>query len=123
MTDVRARKDLAPLFMPRSIAIVGCSPVSSGKLGSWPVHNGSKPVAVPKMEVRRGDVIDLVVDPGKTTSFDSFTWIPEFTLVDAPTNQKWNYQKEFNGPVAPTMTPWELAAQVLLMSNEFMFVD
>ena len=94
-----------------------------GKLGSWPVHNGSKPVAVPKMEVRRGDVIDLVVDPGKTTSFDSFTWIPEFTLVDAPTNQKWNYQKEFHGPAAPTMTPWELAAQVLLMSNEFMFVD
>ncbi len=95
----------------------------SGKVGSFSVHNGSKPTAIPKIGVRRGDVIDLVIDPGKTTSFDSFAWIPEFTLVGAPTNQKWNYQKEFHGPPAPTMTSWELAAQVLLMSNEFMFVD
>ncbi|MBA4020374.1 MAG: hypothetical protein C0483_24700 [Pirellula sp.] len=94
-----------------------------GKLGSWPVHNGSKPVTVAKIEVRKGDVIDLVVDPGKTTSFDSFAWIPEFTLVDAPATQKWNYQKEFHGPAPATMNAWELAAQVLLMSNEFMFVD
>jgi acyl-CoA synthetase (NDP forming) len=32
-------KDLRPLFNPRSIAIVGCSPISSGKLGSWPLRN------------------------------------------------------------------------------------
>lgn len=94
-----------------------------GKLGEWTAHNGSKPTTVAKIEVRRGDVIDLVVEPGKTGNHDSFVWTPEFKLVEGGANAAWNYEKDFHGPAAPTMNAWELAAQVLLMSNEFMFVD
>ncbi|MGC3968856.1 MAG: PSD1 and planctomycete cytochrome C domain-containing protein [Pirellulales bacterium] len=95
----------------------------TGKLGEWTAHNGSKPTTLDKVEVRRGDVIDLVVEPGKTGSHDSFVWAPEFKLIEGSTNAAWNYEKDFHGPAAPTMNAWELAAQVLLMSNEFMFVD
>jgi len=78
---------------------------------------------VPRIEVKKGDRFDLVVDSQKTTNHDSFEWSPSFTLLDAPKPTLWSYQADFQGPQPPQMTPWELAAQVLLMSNEFMFVD
>jgi hypothetical protein len=31
--------------------------------------------------------------------------------------------KEFRGPAAPTLLPWEQFALVILQSNEFVFVD
>ena len=35
----------------------------------------------------------------------------------------WAATKDFRGPAAKPLSPWEMLAQVLLMSNEFMFVD
>jgi len=94
-----------------------------GKLGSWIAHNGTVKTVVPRIAVRQGDRFDLVIDSQKTTQFDSFEWSPSFTLLDAPKPKLWNFQADFQGPPPPQMTSWELAAQVLLMSNEFMFVD
>jgi hypothetical protein len=97
---------------------------SSGtKLGSWIAFNGATKTVVPRIEVRKSDVFSLVIDSQKTTQHDSFEWSPSFTLLDSPQKKLWNFQADFGGPPPPTMTPWELAAQVLLMSNEFMFVD
>jgi hypothetical protein len=95
----------------------------SGKLGNWTSHNGVKRTDLDRIEVRRGDSIDLVVEPGKSGNHDSFSWSPEFRLVEAQTPIAWNYEKDFRGPTPPAMNGWELAAQVLMMSNEFMFVD
>jgi hypothetical protein len=52
-------------------------------------------------------------------------------LVEAPGNaaggtQQWSASTEFRGPEAKprkTLTAWERYAQVLLLANEFMFVD
>jgi hypothetical protein len=95
----------------------------AGKLGSWVAQNGKTKTVVPRIEVKQGEQFDLVVDSQKTTNHDSFEWSPSFTLLDARKPTLWNYQADFQGPQPPQMTPWELAAQVLLMSNEFMFVD
>ena len=62
---------------------------------------------------------------------DSFVWSPVIRLVEAPGNaaggvQEWSAKDEFRGPEArprKTLTPWERYAQVLLLANEFMFVD
>jgi hypothetical protein len=95
----------------------------AGKLGTWVAHDGQTKTVVPRIEVKQGEQFALVIDSQKTTNHDSFEWSPSFTLLDAPKSTLWNYQADFQGPRPPQMTPWELAAQVLLMSNEFMFVD
>ena len=35
----------------------------------------------------------------------------------------WDSVSGFHGPLVPPLSRWEQLAQVLLMSNEFMFVD
>ena len=94
-----------------------------GKLGEWTSHNGTQRTKVDRIEVRRGDVIDMVIVPLKTGNHDSFRLDPKFTLVEPMRPQAWSYSKEFHGPTSPSMTPWEMLAQVLMMSNEFVFVD
>ncbi|PYI81115.1 MAG: hypothetical protein DME26_20400 [Verrucomicrobia bacterium] len=64
--------------------------------------------------------------------YDSFTWAPVIKVqvgrgVPAePHAREWNAKNEFSGP--PREKPkrlgsWEKYAQVLLLANEFMFVD
>ncbi len=96
---------------------------TSGKLGEWASHHGTTRTKVERIEVRRGDVVDLVVEPRKTGNHDSFKFDPTFRLVEPARPQAWSYSKEFHAPTPPPMTPWEMLAQVLLMSNEFVFVD
>ena len=35
----------------------------------------------------------------------------------------WDARSDFQGPPPTTLTPWEAYAQVLLLANEFAFVD
>jgi hypothetical protein len=71
---------------------------------------------------------------GANLNSDDFKWAPVIKLAkDSPrpadsgadyTNE-WNAKRDFSGlPAAPPkpLGPWE-DAQVLLLSNEFMFVD
>ncbi|MFN3484578.1 MAG: hypothetical protein ACK44W_03740, partial [Planctomycetota bacterium] len=64
--------------------------------------------------------------------WDSFEWAPVVRLVErnaataggAP--REWNAQADFAGPPgasARPLDPWEKYAQVLVLTNEFMFVD
>ena len=71
--------------------------------------------------VKAGDTLDFIVDIGGTLNSDQFLWVPVITTNGA----KWDARAEFNGPNPPPqlLTPWEQYAQVLLLSNEFAFVD
>jgi hypothetical protein len=43
-----------------------------------------------------------------------------------PGGMKWSAKSEFSGPLVPPPPPlsaWEKYAQVLLLSNEFLFID
>jgi hypothetical protein len=78
--------------------------------------------------VKRGDTLDFAVDCRTNSNSDSFQWAPVVRLLDAPAAgpAEWNAASGFSGPkdlVAGGLTPWEKYAQVLLVSNEFMFVD
>jgi hypothetical protein len=90
------------------------------------------PVAIGKLEVRKGEIIDFAVDPenGDTNS-DSFDWRPAIHRLDADGNATLLTQadKDFNDAshwppsrVRPQSALAQLA-QVLMMSNEFQFVD
>ncbi|MBX3179445.1 MAG: PSD1 domain-containing protein [Candidatus Hydrogenedentes bacterium] len=91
-------------------------------------HNGTVWSEFENVNVKAGDTIDLVVDCGANQSHDSFTWHPRIRVVgdvegDSSRPREWLSRLGFDGPAPEPMGPWEKYAQVLLMSNEFMFVD
>jgi len=85
--------------------------------------------------MKQGETIDFVIDCGPRGDFtyDSFEWKVTLTKEPSPdaaagddTGGSWNSAVEFTGPDPKPPTPlsaWEKYAQVLLMSNEFAFVE
>lgn len=94
----------------------------TGVLGEWLSFNGKVPTNVTRYEVKRGEVIDFAVDCRGGDSFDSFTWAPVIRCLE-PSPATWNAAAEFTAPAPDRLSPWEEYAQVLLLTNEFMFVD
>jgi hypothetical protein len=78
-------------------------------------------VKLDQLEVEKGDTIDFLVDLRDNLDSDSFVWHP---VIHG--KQNWDAKAQFAGPpppVAPELKPWEQYAQVLLETNEFVFVD
>lgn len=101
-----------------------------GELGKWTAQHGKADTVVESCEVRRGDTIDFILDMRSSPDYDSFQWSPTIKVVtvengNAQTRTEWSAQGDFSGPkkTFKPLTPWEKYAQVLLLSNEFMFVD
>jgi hypothetical protein len=96
----------------------------AGALGFWPVYHAKREMSIPKLEVKKGDTIDFVVDSHGDLNSDSFNWVPVVKSL-SPDASVWDAKKDFSGPKEPfaPLTPWEKLAQVLLMSNELAFVD
>lgn len=107
---------------------------AGGELGRWVAHNGEQKTEVERASVSRGDTIDFVVLCRENEGFDSFFWSPVIEMTEsvasaaelADTQSIWSARNDFSGPPAPQPEPlnaWEELAQVLLLSNEFMFID
>ena len=86
--------------------------------------------------VKRGDMIDFVVDRRKYIYQDNFKWNPVIKVTDevvkllqqnntAKVITAWTASDEFEGETfkAKPLTHWEKYVQVLLLSNELAFVD
>jgi hypothetical protein len=78
-------------------------------------------MAVADLDVKAGDTVDFVVEPGKDNSFDSYAWQPEIRNVANP-RERWNFTSQYGGP-AELADAWQNFAQALLGTNEFLFVD
>ena len=92
-----------------------------GELKAATLHQSELMMTANHIEMREGDSIDFIVDIGGNLNSDQFLWEP---VIEAGENP-WQAKSEFSGPV-PTpdyLTPWEQYAQVLLLSNEFAFLD
>jgi len=87
-------------------------------LGEWTLKPTlDLPTSVPKIEMNAGDSLLFVVDSLNEQSFDGFTWAPKISderglLADS--------QEDFAGL---GLEPLAQLSQVLLLSNEFFFVD
>jgi hypothetical protein len=104
----------------------------SGELATYLVHNQSADTIFQPVEVKKGDTLDFVVDHRGDLNSDDFKWSPTIKVTDKPKSDstaltlEWSAKKDFAGPTAPPPMPldaWGKYAQVLLLSNEFMFVD
>jgi hypothetical protein len=80
-------------------------------------------VQLDKVEVKKGDTIDFLVDLRENLDSDSFTWHP---IIRGSGSGGWDAAAQFAGPPPPPepeLKPWEQYSQVLLETNEFVFVD
>jgi hypothetical protein len=95
-----------------------------GVVGSWVCKEQRVQTTVERCEVQVGDTLDFVVSPRADDGFDSYQWAPVINVIAGEVQPRtWNAKSEFHGPPPAQLGVWERAAQVLLMSNEFMFVD
>lgn len=103
----------------------------NGELGSWIDQNGKAETVVDQCKVKRGDTLDFITEMRSGPNNDTFEWGPKIKVVKvedgtvASKRTNWSAQTDFDGPTKDfkSLTPWEKYAQVLLLSNEFMFVD
>ncbi|UUO04399.1 PSD1 and planctomycete cytochrome C domain-containing protein [Blastopirellula sp. J2-11] len=104
---------------------------SSGKvLRKELVHNTTRTMDVPSVELKQGESIDFVVDILEVLNSDQHLWAPQINMLsqngvassDLPL-PRWNAQHDFTGQRNRQLDAWEQLAQVLLLSNEFLFVD
>jgi hypothetical protein len=102
-----------------------------GVVGDWTVHHAKERTTTEKVEVTQGDTVDFVVDCRGGPDSDSFSWAPKIELASphpdtyAGLTKNWDAKEEFSGPneASKPLNAWGKFAQVLLLSNELMFVD
>jgi hypothetical protein len=101
----------------------------AGQLGEWSVHNEKKETKVESIAVRAGDTIDFVTDCQQTVDHDSFGWEATIRITENPeqaAKKSWSTSAEFADSARSSqnrLNAWEQYAQVLLLSNELIFVD
>ncbi len=100
---------------------------SGGELGVYVAFGVEKETKVDAVKVKAGDTLDFAVDCQTSPNTDAFQWTPVLSFKAANgTVTEYNARNEYN-PVPPKpivrLTAWEKYVQVLLLSNEFMFVD
>ena len=93
-----------------------------GELAAWQVVRLDAETKISGLQVEAGETIDFIVDCRGDVNSDGFTWAPSIRMAE----EEWNAQSGFGGPAPkppPQMSAWEKYVQVLLESNEFIFVD
>jgi hypothetical protein len=83
------------------------------------VGSGEVRVALERLEVRKGETVDFIADCLDNVAYDRFGWAPVLRMGE----RTWSAEADFGGPAEAPLTPWEKYAQVLLETNEFVFVD
>lgn len=92
-----------------------------GILASAKLHNTSRPLHVQALNVEPGETLDFLVDVGDGLGYDQFLWSPR--IQSGP--DLWDSQSQFSGPgqASEPLDAWAQYAQVLLLTNEFAFID
>ncbi len=104
-----------------------------GKLGRWRIEAPPPPkdhlsyqanpgvdTNLTAIEVKAGERLDFIVDSIDDYEADGFSWAPVLKAADGRT---WDARQDFDGPPFPRLNGREQLAQVLLLSNEFAFLD
>lgn len=97
---------------------------ASGVAGDWTAQQSETDTNVDGLAVKAGDQLDFYTDCRTNPNNDSFLWKVKLQLEPISSNERneWNSQSDFQGP--PEFLPiWQRYVQVLLMANEFVFVD
>jgi len=80
---------------------------------------------VEQLDLQAGDTIDFVVDIVKELNSDQFLWAPVIRPLEPASTDAtyWDATRDYSGPSVRKLTKLEQLAQVLMLTNEFWFVD
>ncbi|MFM7606789.1 MAG: DUF1553 domain-containing protein, partial [Prosthecobacter sp.] len=101
-----------------------------GKLLGTKLHGSQADLSLISIAFQKGETLDFIVDIDIGLNSDQFLWSPQLSATqtiagsggDTPA-EVWDVKKDFTASPKTTLTSWEQLAQVLMLSNEFMFVD
>lgn len=96
---------------------------NSGQLQSSAIHQKTIELNVDALTLKAGDTIDFIVDIGDILNSDHYQWTATITEMGTGNSTVWNSQTDFPRSEQDTLSPLEQLVQVLLCSNEFLFVD
>jgi len=88
------------------------------------LHQSSEAGIVTELSVLSGDTLDFVMFCGESSSHDTFR--NEFIIEESTSKNRrlWNSVSDFSNRSEPQITDaWTQLAQVLMLTNEFVFVD
>ena len=99
-----------------------------GLLRSTALHHSTASLNLDAMPMSAGDTLDFIVDIRDGLNSDQFLWSPKITLVGnsgagVDAAPPWDAQKDFAGPPVSLLSQWQQLAQVLMLANEFVFLD
>lgn len=100
---------------------------TQGQLWTATAFNDRASFRLNDIPVQKGDTIDFVVSCGSSDGFDSYGFSPKVSWV--PTEggeekkEEWLARRTFTAPAPQPLDPLGRYAQVLLLTNEFLFVD
>jgi hypothetical protein len=102
----------------------------NGLLAQAAVHNRQQSLEVAAVALQQGESLDFVVDRHADLDSEQHRWAPTIRQIDAASTsgsaelaRSWDAERDFAGPPPVRLNRWEQLAQVLLLSNELMFVD
>jgi hypothetical protein len=101
-----------------------------GKLLGTKLHGSKADLSLAAIAFQKGETLDFIVDIDIGLNSDQFLWSPQLSATQAIAGsggdmpaEVWDAKKDFTASPKTTLTSWEQLAQVLMLSNEFMFVD
>ncbi len=98
--------------------------VKNESLRSEPLQNSQTQWNADSIRVATGETVEFVVDYRDNLNSDDFQWDIDLKFrADDDKTLNYSASKDFTGPVARYLNPWEQLAQVLMLSNELTFVD
>ena len=106
----------------------------SGLLRSATLHHSSEQINVESIHCKKGDILDFIVDIRDGLNSDQFLWSARITPLNAIGTKsggaggafvQHDFDAEIDFPIGrdTQLNRWQQLAQVLMLANEFMFVD
>lgn len=101
----------------------------NGLLRSVTLHHSSEQIDIESIAIQKGESLDFVVDIREGLNSDQFLWSPKIiknaTAGAVTDNAKTvsDAERDFPGESDSPLDRWQQLAQVLMLANEFMFVD
>ncbi len=94
-----------------------------GRLDLWVARNKELETDLKPVSVKAGETWDFIVDCRGDEGFDSFVWPVTLELQSDSPRIVAKSLEQFRGKGSGALTQWDQYAQVLLLSNEFAFID
>lgn len=95
-----------------------------GQLAAAKVHQQSADLDLSSLDVDAGETLDFVVDIDEVLNSDQYEWT--VTIAESTTSgdtTAWDSVADFTVDTVRQLTAWEQLAHVLLLTNEFLFVE